>query len=58
MTPKDLLINYVDPALALLAPLGVRSDQRARLLVLAIVLRPGTVWAHLRNHWWKAWSAA
>ena len=23
------------------------------LLVLAIVLRPNTVWAHLKSHWWK-----
>jgi drug/metabolite transporter (DMT)-like permease len=23
------------------------------LLVLAMVLRPGTVWGHLRRHWWK-----
>jgi drug/metabolite transporter (DMT)-like permease len=23
------------------------------LLVLAIALRPGTVWSHLKRHWWK-----
>jgi drug/metabolite transporter (DMT)-like permease len=23
------------------------------LLVLAMMLRPGTVWSHLRRHWWK-----
>ncbi len=36
MTPKDLLLNAIDPALALLEPLGVKSDARARVLVLAI----------------------
>jgi hypothetical protein len=37
MTPKDLLMNAVDPALALLAKLAnVKSDDRARVLMMAI----------------------
>jgi len=36
MTPKDILINAVDPALAMLAKLGVQSDDRARVLMMAI----------------------
>jgi hypothetical protein len=37
MTPKDLLMNAVDPALALLARLAnVKSDDRARVLMMAI----------------------
>lgn len=36
MSPKDILVDAIDPALALLATLGVHSDDRARLLVLAI----------------------
>lgn len=37
MTPKSLLTDAIDPALALLANVaGVKSDARARLLVLAI----------------------
>lgn len=37
MTPKGLLTDAIDPALALLASVaGVKSDARARLLVMAI----------------------
>ena len=36
MTPKYLLVNAVDPACALLDKVGVRSDDRARLLMMAI----------------------
>ena len=36
MTPKSLLTDAVDPALALLAGQRVKSDARARVLVLAI----------------------
>lgn len=36
MTPRDLLHESVDPALEMLAALGVRSDNRARVLVMAI----------------------
>lgn len=36
MTPKDLLVQAVDPACALLARFGVPSDDRARVLMMAI----------------------
>ncbi len=36
MTPKDILVQAVDPALAILAKLGVQSDDRARVLMMAI----------------------
>lgn len=36
MTPKSLLTDAIDPALALLGNQGLKSDARARLLVLAI----------------------
>ena len=48
MTPKDLLLTAVDPALALLGGLGVASDGRARLLVLAIAGQE-SAWAERRQ---------
>jgi hypothetical protein len=48
MTPKDLLTTAVDPALALLAPLGVKSDARARVLVMAIAGQE-SAWEHRRQ---------
>lgn len=36
MTPKNVLTTAIDPALAFLATLGVESDNRARLELLAI----------------------
>lgn len=36
MTPKDILLNGVEPALAMLAKLGVQSDDRARVELMAI----------------------
>jgi hypothetical protein len=36
MTPKDILVTAVDPALTLLATHGVKSDNRARVLLMAI----------------------
>lgn len=36
MTPKDILVDAVEPALALLAKQGVFSDDRARVLIMAI----------------------
>jgi hypothetical protein len=49
MTPKSLLINAIDPALALLEPLGVKSDNRARLLVLAIAGQE-SAWQYRRQN--------
>lgn len=45
MTPKALLLGAVDPALALLTPLGVKSDNRARVLMLAIAGQE-SAWQH------------
>lgn len=36
MTPKDILVDAVEPALAMLAKQGVFSDDRARVLLMAI----------------------
>lgn len=36
LTPKDILVEAIDPALALLARSGVASDARARVMMLAI----------------------
>lgn len=36
MTPRNLLINAIDPALSLLAGIGIVSDVRARVLIMAI----------------------
>ncbi len=36
MTPKDILVNAVEPALAMLAKQGVFSDDRARVLIMAV----------------------
>lgn len=48
MTPKDLLLDAVDPALGLLGGLGLVSDGRARLLVLAIAGQESE-WRHRRQ---------
>jgi len=48
MTPKQLLLNAIDPALALLEPLGVKSDARARLMLMAIAGQE-SAWEHRRQ---------
>lgn len=36
MTPRDILVTAIDPACALLAKSGIPSDDRARVLMMAI----------------------
>ncbi len=48
MTPKSLLLDAVDPAIALLTPLGVKSDDRARVLLMAIAGQE-SAWEHRRQ---------
>lgn len=45
MTPKDILDGAIDPAIALLSTLGVSSDNRARVLMLAIAGQE-SAWSH------------
>jgi hypothetical protein len=49
MTPKDILVHAVDPALALLSRLsGIKPDQRARLMLMAIAGQE-SAWEHRRQ---------
>lgn len=48
MTPADVLAKAIDPALAMLSPLGVKSDDRARVWLLAIAGQEGD-WRHRRQ---------
>lgn len=49
MSPKDILVEAIDPAMALLFRLcGIKPDQRARLLLMAIAGQESE-WAHRRQ---------
>lgn len=48
MKPRDLLINAVEPALAMLDTFGVKSDARARVLMMAIAGQESE-WLHRRQ---------